>query len=206
MFLWSLTCCVTVGAAPTAQEVLSRVQAAYKDVKDYTAQVKLATDIPDLAIPDRTFKVYVKRPDKVKIESDRLIVVPKDALLVGNLEGHLAEAGRLVLVGVNRQEPRPRYCIKVFPEQAEERDRLLLWIEGERWTLAKSEIWAGPNRLLTVYWKHVKVGDKFWMPREVRCEVSGGVLGGSRPGTITITFTDYQVNRGLSDAIFAKER
>ena len=190
------------GAALTSREVLRKAQAAYQGVRDYTARVTLTTDIPGLELPVRNFTVYVKRPDLVKVESDHLVVVPKDVLLFGNLEGELARSGRVSLAGVGREGSQRIYCLKIRPEQAAQRERALLWVEGEHWTLVRSEVWSGGNRLLTVYWKHLKVNGKFWLPGEVSCDVSGGALGGSKPGHLTVTFSDYRVNSGLSDDLF----
>ncbi len=202
-----------IATGPTAaedlapREVLARTLALHDGVQDYTAHVRVTTDIPDFDIPVREFTVYIKRPDKVKIESTGLVIVPKDVLLLGDLKRHLAEAGQVTLAGVNREGSRPLYCLKITPEMAAKRDRLLLWVEDERWTLTKTELWGGANRYLTVYWKHVQVNERFWMPAEVKCEISGGVLRGARPGTITVTFTDYRVNTGLSDELFeSKDR
>jgi len=67
------------------QEILSRMQQSYQTIDDYVADVQIITDIPNLELPSRSFTVYVKRPDKVKIESEGLVVIPKDVLLLGNI-------------------------------------------------------------------------------------------------------------------------
>jgi len=192
-------------STPTARQILSRVQQSYQAIDDYVADIQVVTDIPGFAIPPRSFTVYVKQPDKVKIESDSLVVIPKDALLLGNIEGHLAEAGRVILNGVTRRQGRTIYCLKFFPNDSGRRDRVLLWIDAERYTLSRTELWTGPNRLLTVYWEHTHVNDRYWMPAQVRCEISGGILGGSRPGTVTVSFSGYRINTGLSDELFDRQ-
>ncbi len=192
-------------STPTAGQILSRVQQSYRGIKDYVAKVQVITDIPSFDIPPRSFTVYVKRPDKVKIESDSLVVIPKDVLLLGNIEGHLAKAGRVILNGVTRRQGRMIYCLKFFPNDPDRRDRVLLWIDAERYTLSRTELWAGLNRLLTVYWEHTHVDDRYWMPAQVRCEISGGILGASRPGTVTVSFSGYRINTGLSDELFGAQ-
>ena len=192
-------------STPGAQQILNRMQQSYGAIEDYVAELKVITDIPSFAVPPRSFTVYVKRPDKVKIESDSLVVIPKDVLLLGNIEGHLAKAGRVILNGVTRREGREIYCLKFFPNDPDRRDRVLLWVDAERYTLTRTELWAGTNRLLTVYWEHTRVDDRYWMPAEVRCEISGGILGGGRPGTITVSFTEYRINTGLNDELFGAQ-
>ncbi len=47
--------------------------------------------------------------------------------------------------------------------------------------------------------------DRYWMPTEVRCEISGGMLGAGRPGTVTVSFSGYRINTGLSDELFGAQ-
>ena len=192
-------------STPTASQILSRVQQSYQAIDDYVAELKVITDIPSFEVPPRSFTVYVKRPDKVKIESDSLVVIPKDVLLLGNIEGHLAKAGRVILNGVTRRQGRTIYCLKFFPNDPDRRDRVLLWVDAERYTLSRTELWAGLNRLLTVYWEHTHVDDKYWLPTQVRCEISGGILGAGDPGTVTVSFSGYRINTGLSDELFGAQ-
>ncbi len=194
-----------VASTPTAGQILSRVQQSYQAIDDYVADVQVTTDIPSFDIPSRSFTVYVKRPDKVKIESDSLVVIPRDVLLLGNIEGHLAKAGRVILNGVTRRKGQIIYCLKFFPNDPDRRDRVLLWVDAERYTLSRTELWGGPNRLLTVYWTHTFVNGRYWMPAEVRCEISGGMLGAGDPGTVTVSFSGYRINTGLSDELFGAQ-
>ena len=192
-------------STPTADQILNRIQQSYGAIDDYVADIQVITDIPSFDIPPRRFTVYVKRPDKVKIESESLVVIPKDVLLLGNIEGHLAKAGRVILNGVARSQGRTTYCLKFFPNDPDCRDRVLLWIDAERYTLSRTELWTGLNRLLTVYWEHTRVAGKYWLPTQVRCEVSGGILGAGGPGNVTASFSGYRINTGLSDELFGAQ-
>ena len=192
-------------STPGPQQILNRMQQSYQAIDDYVAEIKVITDIPSFEVPPRSFTVYVKRPDKVKIESDSLVVIPKDVLLLGNIEGHLAKAGRVILNGVTRRQGRTTYCLKFLPNDPDRRDRVLLWVNAERYTLSRTELWTGLNRILTVYWEHTHVDDKYWLPTQVRCEISGGVLGAGDPGTVTVSFSGYRINTGLSDELFGAQ-
>ena len=196
---------VAGASTPGPQQILNRMQQSYQAIDDYVAEIKVITDIPSFEVPPRSFTVYVKRPDKVKIESDSLVVIPKDVLLLGNIEGHLAKAGRVILNGVTRRQGRTIYCLKFLPNDPERRDRVLLWVDAERYTLSRTELWTGLNRILTVYWEHTRVDDKYWLPTQVRCEISGGILGAGDPGTVTVSFSGYRINTGLSDELFGAQ-
>ena len=87
-----------------------------------------------------------------------------------------------------------------------ERGRLLAWVDANTWVLTKSEIWAGPNKLVTVLWKYARVNEQFWMPARLICRLGAGTLPTLSAGTITITFSNYRINTGLSDEFFASRQ
>ncbi len=192
-----------VYAALSAQEILGNALDLHKGITDYIADVCVETDIPDLNMPVSRMTVYVKPPDKVHIESRSIVILPRDALLLGNLRRHLTEDTQVMLVGTDVSASPPVYCLKIVPKGNANRGRLLLWVAANTWTLTKSEIWAGPNKLATVLWKYTQVNKQFWMPTRLVCRLGDGTLPMLSAGTITLTFSNYRINTGLSDEFFA---
>lgn len=190
-------------AAPSARQFLRKAMDLHEGITDYIADVRVETDIPNLNLPVRQMTVYVKRPDKVHVESRSIVILPKDALLLGNLRHHLEKSSEVMLVGTDLSASPPVYCLKIVPKGDSNRGRLLLWVTANTWTLTKSEIWSGPNKLATVSWQYTRVNEQFWMPVRLICRLGAGILPQLSGGTITITFTNYQINTGLSDEFFA---
>ena len=184
-------------------ETVERALRQTEQVDDYTARLAVSIEAPNINIPRRFVKVYYKRPDKVHVESDGLAVIPKDALLLGNLALHLKEYATAGFVAEGEISDRPVHCIKLAPrDPAAAGGRVLLWIDDEHYLLLKSEIWRGGKRQLSVRFHHTKVSG-YWMPRYIFTDVAEGALGDRKGGAhIELQFMDYRINTGLSDSIF----
>jgi outer membrane lipoprotein-sorting protein len=190
--------------AITAAEILTKCAAKYDAVRDYTCMVTVTTDFPNMRMPTRTFTVYFKKPDKVKVESQgQLVMVPRDVLLLGNLHRYLRDQAKTTLAGETAERGRKVFFIKVLPKN-DDPNRMLLWVWGDTWTIKKTEVWTGSTKVLAAEWTHLRVG-RFYMPKRVLCTVTGGKMAEQGSGTITLDFAKWQVNSGLSDDIFVQQ-
>jgi len=194
-------------ATPSGMEIITKALRTQSGVQDYVATVSVTVDAPNVQIPRRTMTVYYKAPDKVHVESEGLAVLPRDALLLGNLRKHLQENTTANLAGSGTLQGRPVYCVKLTPKEGGAgQGRVLMWIDSERYLLVKSEIWHGMNKALTVSFTHAQQSGKYWMPTNIVCQIPGGVLGDeAQPATIAVSFSNYRVNVGLDDSKFAEE-
>ncbi len=190
-------------AAPTGTEILRRALDLSAEVNDYTAQVQVSSDIPGAADDVPPFTVYFKRPDKVRIKSRSLVIVPRDALTFGNLSRRVEAGADVVLVGTKTVNGIPSYTLKLKPKEEAGEERVLITIEGRRFTVERMEIVRGANVHAVLDWQHTLVGGRYWMPSVITCTVprAPGAHGGGG-GTVTVSFTGYRVNTGLSDAVF----
>lgn len=194
--------------ALTAMEMVQRALAQTQGVADYTANVTVTVNAPNLQIPQRTVKVYYKRPDKVHVESEGIAVLPRDALLMGNLASHLGEHTVASFNGSGTLGGRPVQCVKLAPRQAGPgTGRLLAWIDSERYLLLKSEVWRGGAKMLTVSFTHTRVAGRYWMPASIVTEVAAGAMSGNdEGGRMELRFSNYRINTGLPDSIFEEDR
>lgn len=192
--------------ALTAMETVKQALRATQAVEDYTAEVSVTVDAPNLQIPRRTATVYFKRPDKVHVESEGLTILPRDALLMGNLAEHIEKYTSASFNGSGTVDGRPVECVKLAPLQpGEGSGRVLTWIDSERHLLLKSEIWRGGRSMLTVRFEWTRV-DGQWMPRRIVTSVAAGAMSGDdEGGRIELQFSDYRINRGLPDSLFDEE-
>jgi len=212
---WLRTTCLLaliVGAALpasalTPMEMVQRALNQTSQVQDYSATVYVSIEAPNVNMPRRSVKVYYKRPDKVHVESEGIVVIPRDALMMGNLAMHLNDFASASFVAEGVLSGRPVWCIKLAPRDTGAGDgRVLLWIDTERYLLLKSEIWRGGKRQLSVRFNHRQVSGR-WMPRTINTSVAKGALAGREgPAQIDLEFVGYRVNTGLPDSIFEESR
>jgi len=124
--------------------------------------------------------------------------------VMGNLRKHVQEDMSATLVASGVLEGRPVYCVKLAPKGSGAGDeRVLCWIDTERFVLLKSEVWKGSSKALAITFAHRRADKGFLMPTEIVCEISRWVLGESQePARISVTFSNYRINVGLEDSIF----
>jgi len=188
----------------SGQDILTKCAGVYDGVRDYTCRVTVATNFPNVRMPTRTFTVYFKQPDKVKVESGgQLVMVPKDVLLFGDVHRHVRDNSKPVLAGQSTRNGRPVYFLKILPKDGRDPERALVWVWGDTWTLKRTEMWRGDHRVLAADWTHMAVGG-FTMPKHVSCAVTGGRLAREGKGTVVVDFASWKINSGLSDSIFAE--
>jgi hypothetical protein len=209
-----LAACVGVGVAtavaapaPTGRAVLDKALSLQEGVRDYVCVVTVKTNFPNIRMPERRMKVFAKLPGKLRVESGgQIVVAPRDALLLGNLRKHLTKDVRLVLAGQSASGGRPVYCVKIVPAgkgQNARQDRLVVYVWGDNWTLKRTEMWAGPNRILSADWRYVQV-QGHWLPSRIHADVGGGQVAQGEKGTVDMAFSDWNLNVGLDDKIFVE--
>jgi hypothetical protein len=216
--------CLAVPAQPaslTGPEILKRALDLQAGLQDYTATVQVSVNMPGVQMPQRTAKLYFKRPDKLHVESKGVVMIPRQALLMGDLGTQLAKRARVLLAGKGQNDGAPLYFLKVLPPEGQATtDRILVWVRGDRFTIEKLEVYKGGEREIAVQWEHQLVGGRFWLMRRLKAEVRGRQTrqrthgpsdpdtgpAGTGPGTITVVFSGVRVNTGLPDSLFVERK
>ena len=204
LIVLALCAALPARAELSAWEVLNHTLALQDAVKDYTAQCSMVANIPGVDLPERHFKVYYKAPDKVKIESNETVFIPREALTMGALRRHLRQDTVVTLAGVGNLGEEKLYCIKLRPKSDADPSRVLVWIRSGNWTPTRSEIWKGKTRTVELEWQFGLVANRYWMPASVLARIPSGIINDQGPGEVRLTWESYTVNTGLSDDIFAQ--
>ncbi len=215
----------TGSAPPSATALLRRSLDLSEAVKDYTATVHLAADVAGAPEDMPDFKVYFKRPDKVHIESRSIVIVRKDMQTFGNLAGQIAKGAQVSLAGTKNVGGTTMYVLKLIPKVPDKPPpppeyhhrhgmpspppppsgppRVLVTINGRRWTVERMDLYEGDKQAATMYWSYVLVGNRYWMPSRIQCNMPSAKNRADKPGAqLVVTFANYTVNTGLSDSLF----
>lgn len=62
------------------EATIKEVKEFYNSVNDYSADIKIKIDLSVIKVPETTGKVYFKKPDKFKVESEGFALLPKQTL------------------------------------------------------------------------------------------------------------------------------
>jgi len=203
----------SAAAAPPAKEILRRALDLHEGIQDYTAQVQAQVRAPegaDLqgedAVQTIRFKVLFKRPDKVKIEANRPVVMPKQLFVFGNLGTLIAQKSTVTLIGEKTQNGVPIYALKVAGAGANQQGNILFWVNGGNWTVQRMAIpvpQAGNDFELNVVWTYAQVDD-FLVPQRIAVTLPQSMFGQGAKGNgeASLTMTDWKINVGLKDSQF----
>ena len=190
----------------SAWEVLNRALAVTEQVQDYTANCTFSAELPGQDTLTRQFGVYFKRPDQLRVDSDSVVLVPREALTFGDLRRHLNQDMDASLAGVGSLGEEAVYSIKLKPRDENRPDRLLVWIRSGNWTPTRTEIWRGETQMVQLWWSFALIADQYWMPTGLTAHVPSGILSPEGPVTVRLGWQDYQVNTGLSDDLFTSQQ
>lgn len=211
----------TVRAAdPTGEEILRNVQTATASVKDYTVTLDVAVNMERLKVPHMRALMYFKQPDKIHFDATGFAMLPR--------EGVAFSASRILqyytVEQVEHENLNGVDCYRLQLLAKSDREsvrRMTVLIDPAHWTPARISVVSPEGRSLVADFQHAAVGD-VWLPSTLTVTFSQkdpdpqdapdipgrpmGRTGTPRQGTVKVTYTDYRVNTGLSDDIFAPEK
>lgn len=219
LFLLSAAVGTASAAKPSGQDILRKALDISSAIKDYTADVAVTVDMPQVKVPQRSARVYFKRPDKVAIDSQGIVMIPRKALVPGNLGPDIMKGSQVTLAGTTTQNGVPLYFLKVAQVgDMRSSDRLLFWVRGDRWTVERMEAQSAGKQQLAVTWEYQRIGGKYWMPKRLVATLAAASGAWhhhgpsqaapkppNKPGTVTVVFNNVQVNSGLKDSLFVEK-
>ncbi len=220
-----LLCCSIAAAAQDVNELVKKVKAKIEAVNDYEAAAKMKTNVSFLKVPVSDVKVYFKKPNKLKIKSDKGIsFVPKGAVsinlnnIVGGSNYSVLDAGTDKIGGVAVK------VVRLLPAD-DNGDVVLstLYIDPVSLVIKKAKTTTRDNgtyELEMTYGKYTAYGlpDKvlftfntkdYKLPKGVTFDFDDGKntpkpadKDKNKKGTAEISFSSYTINKGVSDAVF----
>jgi outer membrane lipoprotein-sorting protein len=212
--------------AQEVKDLLKKVKAKYDLVNDYTATGKMKTNVIFIKAPVATVKVYYKRPDKLKIKNESGVsFIPKGSVNV-NMNNVLGlNEFEAVAGGTEKVNGTECKVVKVFPLSDDENiTRATLYIDEKQLLVMKSVISTKENgtyELVMSYKKYATYGlpDKveltfntkdYKLPKGITIDYDNGTntkdketdkMKGKK-GKVEIVYSDYSINKGVSDAVF----
>jgi outer membrane lipoprotein-sorting protein len=212
-------------SAQDVKDLLKKVRAKLDLVKDYKASGNLKTDVSFLKIPVSKVNVYYKKPDQFRIKKDGGIsLLPKGGVSV-NLNA-LMTTGEYVAVDageavVNSLKLKVIKLLAV--DEASEIILSTLYIDEQTLLIKKAVTTTRENGTYEMemqYGKFIQWGlpDKvvvtfntkdYKLPKGVTFEYEAGEKPvtkedalKNKKGKVEITYQSYQINQGISDAVF----
>ena len=212
----------------TAQEINTLVLKAkqkIEKVNDYQAIGRMKTNVTFLKVPITNVKVYFKKPNKLKVKSEKGVsFIPKGAVSI-NMNNILAGNDYTIIdAGVEKLGNVPVRIARLLPNN-DNNDVVLstLYIDAASSLILKAKTTTRDNgtyELEMTYGKYAaySLPDKiifsfntkdYKLPKRMTFDFDDGAAKPKpadknkiKKGRAEITFSNYTINKGLSESVF----
>lgn len=215
----------TVRAQNTPDQQLRHVYQKLMKVKDYTVDADVRADIPLIRILPVNATIYFKQPDKFKVESKSIAIMPRQGFsdlsrIIKDTNSYTAVYTGMEFIGKVQAK-----IISLIPS-IDTGDLILakFWIDETQSLVLKSQLTTRSSGTLLIEYfyqtqslfglpdKMIFTIDvkKFKVPKAIATDIQNGDKTPkgkekeSKKGTVVITLKNYRINKGLKDAFFKK--
>ena len=223
LFSFLLSLFVTTSFAQSEEALLQKVKTKLEKVADYEATGKLKLDVSFINAQESDVTIYFKKPNKFKVKkAGGISILPKGGVSVNTASllppsGYQTVAGGKAIVdGINTT------VVKLIPTN-EASDVVLstLYVDEKDAVIRKAVVTtkeSGTYDVQMSYGKYIAWGlaDKvvfsfntkdYKLPKGITFEYDKGEKkvedkNKNKKGTVTITYTAYKINKGVSDKVF----
>ncbi|MBK7966827.1 MAG: hypothetical protein IPK10_17260 [Bacteroidetes bacterium] len=211
-------------SAPEALKLIKEVTQKFNKVRDYQVDAEIDARISFLKILPQKAKVFYKSPNKFHVESKGIAILPKQnfdqifSLL--NTESNFMA----FISGSENLNGAATSIVNVVP-LADTSDLVLakLWIDVAQGLIVKSQLTTKTNGTVLIEyiyktWNALALPDKtiftvdvkrFKIPKAISADINSKATQEDKnkpqkPGRIIISFSNYKINKGIDDKVFAK--
>lgn len=202
----------------SGDEILSRIEANFSGIEDYTVDLDVAVDLDRLKVPRMRATMYFKSPDKTRFVSEGFALLPKEGL--GFTPGSLRSRFTV-------EDIRPDSAgVKLMVAPRNDRTRLrkiFLTVDTTRWTVHAMAVPQFDGRRMDAQFDYRRT-QGHWLPERLQVtfradttehdppDPFGQFPTNPRPsqiprqGTITVRYEEYKLNSGLKNELFEQEK
>jgi outer membrane lipoprotein-sorting protein len=211
--------------AQDIKDIVTQVKKKIELVSDYEASGKMKTNVAFLKIPVANVKMYFKRPNKLKLKSEKGVsFVPKGAMSL-NMNNLFAENNYTIIdAGTEKMGNNTVRVARLLPND-DNSDIVLstLYIDPINLVIVKSKTTtreSGTYELEMTYKNYLKYGlpdrilfsfntKDYKLPKGITFDFDDGAETKkvstdlkNKKGQAEITITSYIINKGIADVLF----
>ncbi len=184
------------------EAILAALKKGFAGVNDCTATVSLTVKGPQMSINGMRMTLYYKKPNKIHVEAEQGMAMFPRGDFFGNPIQELANGARAVYVKSERKLGVDCHVLKLTRTNAgPDAPAMTVWVDKKHMVAVAVE--STGTAALKSSWRYETIGGKYYLPVEMIAELRppGGPNAG-KPVKSTIKFSNYKVNKGISDKIF----
>jgi outer membrane lipoprotein-sorting protein len=211
---------------PMANQLLHNIYSKLQKAHDYSVQAHIKVDMPFIRMLPIDATIYFKQKNKFKVESKSIAIVPRQGFdqaskMLADTNAFTALVQGTELIG-NVQAS----VVNIIPV-ADTSDLILgkLWVDKQRQLILKSKLTSRANGTIVTEYTYgnqaqYALPDKMIFSVDVKkFKLPAGTTGDmnanakkttdkpkdDKKGQITITLSNYQINKGIPDEFFKKK-
>lgn len=213
--------CFAFAQDKNANRIIEKVKANYEIISDYSVEIKGKVDFPDAVIPELKAKIFFKKPDKIKVESDNFMIIPKQSIKFYPEIINDKDYSSLMLGEVEIDNEK-HFIIKLISNNLEIEEVVTIWVNARNFTIRKMNLIGSRIGKVEIQFFYKLFDAKYWLPEKMTATFEANKLrfprmrrfdknqkensDKSQEGKILIQYYNYQVNKGLEDKIFEEKK
>ncbi len=226
LFVLLLISCPDSAAQKTPNQLLLNVYGKMMKVKDYSVEASIRADIPLIKILPVNAVVYFKQPDKFKVDSKSIAIMPKQGF--SDLSKIIRDSTTYTafFTGKEKIGTSLTQIISLIPS-VDTGDLVLakFWIDYARNLVIRSQLTTRSSGTIQIdYFYTSQIGyglpdrmiftvdvKKFKVPKAIATDIQNPQSKpkanekDSKKGVIEIDLKNYKINKGLKDAFFIQK-
>lgn len=204
-----------------AETIVEKVRANFDLIKDYVVEIKGNVNFPDAVIPELKAKIYFKKPDKFKVESDNFMIIPKQTIRF-DPEILYEKNFSSLIIGEQEIDNVKHFILKLISNNPDVEEVVTIWVNSKNYTIRKMNVIGSRVGKIELDFNYKLIDNKYWLPERMTAtfEASRIRFPNMRndkkekkedfvtinEGKITIQYFNYVVNKGIDDKIFEEKR
>lgn len=207
-----------------AEQLVRNIQADFKKIERYTADLNISFEIPYIQIDPVKGKVYFKQPNLFKVKTEGIAFMPKQnpfylMELISDPESFVCIDG-----GTETTPGSIIRIIQLVPKDHEELILAKLWVDAKGNRIQKTLLTTKTNGTIEIKYLYdnnpviklptsmifgIEVG-KFKIPKMMSAELNSrakqkGSTSVPSQGKIRLNFSNYKLNQNFDEKVFTNE-
>ncbi|MFN4110995.1 MAG: hypothetical protein ACK4G1_01870, partial [Ignavibacteria bacterium] len=201
--------------------IIEKIKSNFDLINDYTVDINGKVDFPDAVIPELKAKVYFKKPNKMKIESDNFMIIPKQSIRFDPEILYEKDFSSLV-IGETKIDDVNHYIVKLISNNPEVEEVVTLWVNSKNFTIRKTNVIGSRIGKVEIEFFYKLIDNKYWLPEKLVATFEASKIrfprmrrtekdqkenyNSTKEGRITLQYSNYSVNKGIDDRIFEEKK
>lgn len=206
-------------------KIIEGVKNKFEQVNDYKVDLTIEVDMEFLRIPKVSSTVYFKKPNKMKMDSKDFAILPKEGINFSPIN-MLNDNYTAIFIRQDTLDKINVDVVKIIPNNDSSNIILTtLWIDSKNNVIKKVETTTkrrGTLVAILFYDNMIKFGlpsridfsfmiENPKLPEMLKMDAGGikkplGKISKNLSGNIKVSYFNYQVNNGIDDSIFVKQK